>query len=725
MFQYVSLGLLVLFSLILVLNIVRGLVKGLKKSLACLVAIVLSVLIALILTVTICTPSNVSGLSESLQPMLNESGAEEILEVEELLEAISSYSIMLVAPFFFTLVFIVVSLIVCLIFAIVIRFIPILNGFKGAKNRLLGVLVGFVCGFIVAVICLMPIVGTLDLVTSADGVLSTDAEDNELGEILHDAAEDKALDFLAATGMRPVYNAFASTRFEGEKVYLKNEIASFVTIIDNIDVITGDFSTYGENEIASMGKMVDGVDASPLIKSTAAGILSTAAEKWIANESFFGVESPNASGEDNPTVDTMLEILATSDKNTIVPDLRTVTDVLAILIRNGILSNAEGEDILDKIGNGSVISDITVAVINNDRMSPLADVIVQIGVNAIASAAGIPESSDEAGIVTVDEICSELGKYTDTADAKKEAEKVANIITTAIESFKEIDFGSSAPADILTELGEILDLMNESEIFGQRFTSKLLVALMQSDNVTGSLGISVAESTDFANKINDMVENGHFDYTHATEVIADTITMIEATKNADATKEEKKENVQKLLDNLTAESAEMIGTMVTSSLVESYGVSSEKSDIVSGAVSSLLDNMASYETTEENSEESAKEAEAVSTLLDLAITGSSTQGSLFTTEEGGGSLETSADEFVELVVTSSVVSTTIDKMVHEDGHNDNPLGIPELSESDKTEITGAIESYYVNNGGGADLAKTLESIAAMMNVNVELDKSGN
>ena len=166
----------------------------------------------------------------------------------------------------------------------------------------------------------------------------------------------------------------------------------------------------------------------------------------------------------------------------------------------------------------------------------------------------------------------------------------------------------------------------------------------------------------------------------------------------------------------------MISTLVTPSLVESYGVSSESSETVSSTVTSILDNMANYENEDDVSGEmAAKEAEAVSTLLDLAITASTSTGDLFNADSSVGSLDTTAEEFIELVVTSEVVYGAIDDTVYRDGNTDNPLGT-NLSAEDNAQVVDALESYYESNGGGEDLAKQLEAIAIMLNVNIELDK---
>ena len=817
---------------------------------------------------------------ELLKSVLPEGTIQDIFTIEELGEALTHYAAMLVSPFFFTLVFCPVSIVIAIIVGLLVKIVPPFKKPGMLLNRLGGALVGVLCGFLVTLILLMPIVGTIDLVASLDSLQSADsetAEADEIADLLHSAAEDKSVDLLLKVGCGPVYNYFSSTKFEGERVYLRDEISAVLHIVENIDAFKGELSTYGDKEIAALREIVANLETSPLMENTVAGIFSTAAQKWIAGETFIGIAKPSAGEMLDPVIDTMLTVISTSDKDTIGPDLETMTEVFAILIENGMFEHGDDvEAMLSHLSSSDVISSLITTINANERMAPLADEVVDLSIRALASTIGIPENDQarydllmqnvadivsssygmddaeraehieadlsaafehygvevegeaienisvsivndlgddpdltandvqeffavyaiasgesakagdnrydlltndksaptvtvnedgsisingkrlenytadsyrssgaysmgsvgadfgkaatlysaetmESTLITMDDICSSLGKYSDCENIAEEAEKIGNIISTALETFSDIDFETATPEELMPKMGEMLDLMNSSDVFGQELTSNMLTAILQSDLVADSLGISTGECTKFANKINEMVEGGHFDYTHATEIISDTLGVIDSTGNGEKTKEEKREDSQKLINSITKESAEMLGTMVNPSMIENYGVPESNSEAVSSAVTSLLNNMASYESGEDTAS-SEKEADAVSTLLDLAMTGSQSEGALFNGDEGEGTLNTTADEFIDLVVTSEVVSTTVDELIYQNGYNDNPLGISDLGDQDKESITGAIEDYYASNGGGEDLARQLEAIAALLNVDVELER---
>lgn len=882
---------LAVLGIFVIVNVLVGLFSGLRKSLARLIALIASALIAFVATLIVCSPSAelISTVLNIVTDLFAGTALEALLAVDALGISISYYISMLIAPFFFMVAFIALSIVLSIVAAIVVRLIfRKKTGF--VRNRLGGMLIGLVCGVLITFIILTPIIGTINLaspVLELDAIKESFAEGEEL-------TESEIINVFAVAGCVPLYNALASAEFEGEKVYLKNEVVALITIIDGLTSLTGDITEYGEDQIAALNTMLEGLKQSPLLKSTVAGILAEAASSWVDGESFAGLEKPEADEIIAPILDGMLGVLASSTKDTIEQDLGTMKDVFAIMIRSEILKHSSDfSEMLSQLNKTDAISALFEVVNANERMTVLSDEITNLGIRALASTIGVIEDeqerydllmseiadvlnetsnksgderaeavkpklkkafedygvevsgdalvevcrgliadlgnkgtleasdvkeffviyavagkqsasaaygsgydllssnipgvkvnsngtisvggvvfknydstsyknseaynmgslgvdidgaaslysaeSMESTLITMADLMAAITKYGDCVDIAAESAKVSKIITRALEIFDEIDFDNVSATDLMPKLGEILDMMNDSKIFGKEMSANMLLAILQSEKIVDSIGISVAESTNFANKINEMVDDGKFDYLHATEVIADTVTVMEAAgNNTDKTKEEKKEDTQKLLDTISKDTAEMIGTLVTPSLIENYGVSTEKSDTVSSTVSSLLDNMANYENEDDvNGEQAAKEAEAVSTLLDLAITASdSNGGSLFNTKtdngtgEGGevstGSLDTTAAELVELVVTSEVVSTTIDDMVYRDGNDDNPFGA-QLNEQDAAEATTAIEEYYANNKGASaeadeELARKLEAIAIMLNVQVELEK---
>ena len=884
MFQYVTIGLLAVIALFVIVNVVKALIRGLKKTIGTLIAIVLSAVIAAIITFIICSPTSAlfaKGMAfvESLLPELAE-----IFAIEGLEEAVSHYALMIAAPFFFVSVYAVVSLIVSIIVSIVIK---IICGKKGVDNkrRLAGAGVGLICGLLVSILILMPVVGTITLVTSLeDTSLMESAGDSadtaELEAILTDASDSKLIQILNKVGCGPLYDMFASSKFDGEKIYLKNDIGAIVAMVDNATVLGVDISQYSQEQIDALDGIVTSLDTSPLLKNVAAGLFSTAAEKWLAGESFIGIEGFSVGELLDPLVDKMLLIMTTSDKDNISADLETMKDIFAILIENDMLNMEGDQDTLDKLSESGVIGELIVVVNKNERMAPLADEITLLSIRTLASNLGLPadsqenydnlmnsiagilndskndtdraeaikpqlketfekygikvsgEASDnitesiiadlgglegvtaddvqefftvyavaraqavndvnvfrykaftnindekayeftvnddgtvsvdgrvlknytaenyltsgafimgdtnvdfggaatlmssltmESSIVTMDTILSFIGSYSDCEDVEAEAAKISEIVSEAMGIFTNVDFENANPTELMASMGGLLDKMKDTTVFGSRTVESLMKAILQSDAFGSALGLSKSELTDFADKISEVVNaENSTDYTAATKAVSGTINAIVSTTDTEKTREEKIEATKDLIENITTESAEMVSSLVSSNLVMGMGgVVEEHAEAVSSAMSSMLNNMAKYKENNETADNHDKEAEAVNTILDMAmnITSEATQAPLFSNDENEGVLGTTADEFIDMVVKSEVVSQTVVETVKGNGYTDNPLGLPELSESEKESVTATLESYFVNNGGDAELAATLESIATIINIDLSL-----
>ena len=881
MFTYFLLALTAVVFLIVVVNIVKSLIRGLKKSIGSLVAVIFSAIVALILTKTICSPGSsvVAALTNLLSSI--DGAIAELFAIEELGTAVSYYSSMLVAPIFFTLAFIVVSIIVSIIVAIVIRFIPPFKKPNALANRLGGAGVGLVCGILVAILTVMPFVGTLDVVSAS---LSSDRETveelagSEVAQFVADAESSAAFDIFTNVGCSLLYNSLAQAKYEGEVVSLKNDIGAILQIVNNASALSGDMSSYNDEQIEALNDIISQLDASPMLKNVVSGVLSEIALKWTNGEDFMGMEKIDAGATLSPVIDKMLEILATSDKSNIVADLQTVVDVFGVLVEKDILGSADNSQLfLEKIGEEGVVSSLLLKIVQNDRMAPLADEITKIGMRAIASSIGIPQNTEErydmlmtgladafnsdiedeaefeseisntlssfgvkateeevtiitqsmlsdfesidavtsesveeffivyaaakeeaadqnaavtngvkidllskddkddkkdkdnkkgivinedetisvngrvlkhynasnlkdskaykmgeqnvdigaastlhsaqtmeSTLITMEDICDKIASYVDCEDVEAEVKMVENVIVGALDSFGSLDLENTTPTELFEKAGELLDLMEAAEIFPEEAVSDLLVGILQSPQVTDTVGISTENATDFAQSLNEMVNTTDQSYSDATKVVAGTINMLNNV-GSEKSEEEKKQETKELLENITPESANAISSVVSPSLLENSGIEEDKADAVSNTVNSLLNNMANYEGSDHEGE-----ADAVNTILDFAMNGAhSDDGDVFG-ENGDGSLGMSADGFIDLVVNSDVVSGTLLDIVRAEGFEVNASLMAQLSEVDSSIISAELEKYYNNHGGGEELREIIEAIASYLNVSVSL-----
>lgn len=859
-----ALAILAVTLLIVIINVLKATIRGLKKSIGTLVAIILSAVIAAILTLVLCRPE--SAMMLALRPYVTEMlvGMGEVFAIEALQDALIYYAVMLVAPFFFMISYILVNFIVAIAIAIAVRFI--LPNKKPGKvlNRLGGAGIGLVCGILVSVILLTPVIGTVStFVSVADELVAEDSED-DFALLVKEASENTVINVYNNMGCGLLYNAFASVSVNGERVYLKDDLAVIMSIVGTMGTLTGDSEGFGEEQIDGLNKMIDDLDRSALIKDVVAEVFSAAAEKWSVGESFMGIQMVSAGELLDPILNEMLAVIATTDHTTVTADLRTMANVLGVVVEADLMSDGDDTDMLKKLSGGKVVSKLILAINENERMAHLSDQITKISVRALASTIGIPanaaerydmlmgdiaeslnssrgmelsariekvtpeltdaldtygvhmtkdataliveglindfedngnvadedieefflvyhaaagedssasvggatiellaagkgyrtsggkayvgdrelknytpediESSKAYGYgaekvdicdasslysadsmkssrVTMDDIYEFLGTYSECEDVEAEAAKMDEIVSEVVSVFGDYDFDNADTSVVMKNMGSLLDKMSGSGIFGKDAVDNLLKGILQSDKVSSSLNLTTSEVTEFADDMNAIAAKEDQSYASVTTTVSQTITMIQDV-NSEKTREEKKENTVQLLTNMNDDTSKMLKKVITTSLLSNHGVKETKTSGVSNMVGCLLGNMAAYDGDNKDAE-----AEAVNTVIDFAVNEKHDDAdSLFNDEEGEGSLGVTADEFVELIADSVVVSSTVKETVYADGYEENPIVTKSLSNREEAKMIEAMENYKADKGGDANTIDTLNALAIFMNI---------
>lgn len=891
MFNYVTLSLIAVTAIIVLFNLIKGLIRGFKKTIGTLAAIIISAVISAIITAIICTPQSsiIATIMQYLEEANTGSELQDIFGISEIGETLSYYISMIAAPFVFLVLYVVISIIVSIIVGIVIRFIPPHKKMKGVLHRLGGLGVGVVCGLLVSALLLMPVVGVINIAITVGESDLLGEDGNELSEIVEQAADDKVYAVYAVCSGW-MFDSMASATYDGEKVYLKDEISVILAVVSNINAISGEVSEFDNTQIDALENVVESLDKSALLKNTLAGVLSEMASKWIAGEPFMGIDSIEAGELLNPLIDSILEVMATSEKDTITEDMSTFVGILGVMVEHELLDNVDNfEKILEilsrKPANDSDETAIE-ALINvaneNPRMTKLSDEIAKLSIRALASTLGIPENDDvtynmlmddiaaalneskfdddreaaveerivealdnygvevsgdaatyiaqgliadfgdmnnvsgeavkeffmmyaaakgdssaesgysgfgrlssddmnistdptvgkvrvgdyvfkyynaytydtsaafiagrtgmdfedagtlysaesmESDIITLNDILNAQGvkRFTEltSEEAKAEAKKISDMLVLAGEVFGG-NFSNPNYKLLIKDMGKVLDKMCEMKIFGSDATEKLLRAIFQSDEVRNSLGLPVDELDSHVESIIENARRDDSSYESVTRSVGGMLNMMEKVNDKNVTKEEKVAATKELMQDMTPANAELLSSMTTPDMMKDYVKNEEKVEPIANSVSSLLTNMAHFES--EDDAEYDKEAEAVNTVLKLAMDGSESDNkSMFSSydEDGNlvseGKIDTTADEFISLIVNSSVVSKTVDETVN--GDDENPFGM-DPSEEDEEVLSSALVDHYdnekesLNDEEREELKTTLENIAKLSNIAV-------
>lgn len=329
-------------------------------------------------------------------------------------------------------------------------------------------------------------------------------------------------------------------------------------------------------------------------------------------------------------------------------------------------------------------------------------------------------------IVTTDELLGLLVKYGDIEDRTSETEKIDAVMVSIVSSYNDMDFDGEEihASDVMDLMGGSLDYMKKTNVYGG-MTDKFLMSIMQSHKVADSIGLSVMEMTEFAEKISAGCKNDT-GYKEISHTIANSFSVLENMNDT----EHKSEKIKDLMKDLTPESAGVMQEITTPSLMMNYGVKEDKAEKSSDAISKLFGNMSTYKEShpqgelsdDEYKESINHEAEAVNKIITIAIKASEDKedkGDLFSRDEQSGSLDMSAYDVVDLFVNSDVASDTVDDLVRgEDGElQSDPMGIHGgLGEADREEITNALNDYAAANSDVDGIDDRLSDIAHLFGV---------
>ncbi len=876
MFLIVTLVIGAIMAVITLTNLIMGVVRGLKRSLGTLAVVVASALVSAVIAVVLCMPSLpvMGALSDAVVGALTALPPEiaDILTADVISTTVTYYLGMFAAPFVFMVAYLIISLIASIIMAIFVKKIPILKKLPKVADRLGGLGVGIVCGLLVAVLCVFPVYGVCDMAVQAvdsvsdeaiEAVGLKDTLDSLPVDIREGSSSVKVYEYF---GCGLMYDALSSASFEGETVSLRQDVGTVVNIASGVISLAN--NSEGTDMTETLSGAIADLDRSPLLKNLLAGAFGIIIDNGLIDE--FGLDMGELM---NPVIDAILEVLATTDKDTVTSDLTTLVNVLGIVIDSGIVEDSDSQAMLKKLGDG-LISDMLLEINKNERMYPVSDEITYLSVRALASTLGFPKDADErydnlmtsiadvlnenaglggdekteavveslgalfedygveiggmalrhvaeglisdcdgnatgaavkeffllyhfvadsadeaaqvtdggfeylsagdskgieigsdgkltvngvvfeyynannyknsqaytmgasktdiglantfysAGtlkstVLTAEDVLKEMGHYGDCADVEAESRKVGEIFAAMADVVSDKDLENMESAEVFGELGHVFDMMKGSSIFKDDSAKNMLTAILQSDKIMDSIGLSQKDMTDFANKINNYASNRENGYQDATSAISSTLGAINKASDKNATDEEKREATRKMIDDVNNDNAEMISSMVSGDMVGEFGVQVDNSDTVSDSLKNMVYNMAKYKETNPSSEELDSEAEAVTKMLNLAMLGSG-DGPMFDKDGEKGSVASDPDSFIAQIVESNVVMNTIDESVEGKEAGSNPYGVTYQTEAEKGSVKNSIENYYVNNGGGEELAGKLNTLAIAMDVDINL-----
>ena len=422
---------LVIMLMMMLVEGFTGLIRGLKKTVASLAVAIVSIIVSLIATLILCNPEGgvlTSLLEKVTGPLFDSMGLGSLAEVEAFAIVSNYYVSMLASPIVFMVLFHVLRFIFGIIMRIFVKKIPLMNNVPGVAKRLGGFGVGLVVGFIVVVITMMPILGTMDVMASAVSDLTSAVDTGDYGsssmssptDMLSGMTEKGAGKVMMKMGGQALYNVTSNKTYNGQKVTLKTEIKGMTNLLSGVMALGQSFNQYGNEQTEAFEIIADTTEESPLIGLLTAECISTAAEKWKNGEEFLGMESIGG-GEPmvQPLMNAILEVLSTTNGEYIAGDLRSMMGAFEVLNKYHFFDQSgDQEGMLELLNEKPILSEMKKALSENERMAGVADEVSKLGIRVFANVIGIPEDDPEYDALMVD-IAASINNSKDLSEEER------------------------------------------------------------------------------------------------------------------------------------------------------------------------------------------------------------------------------------------------------------------------------------------------------------------
>ena len=755
-FQIVNWAALGIFVVFAITGFIRGYFKGTIRSVVDIVFLlintVVSVLIAKAIAGALVSPETVYDILYSINGGATEGTLAEIVEQMEAyltegtffetadLSLLYAIFEVILAPILFIPVFLLMGIIFKVIKAVLVRiFLPkpergsdkSKHKAKRFGSRLGGAALGAAKNFMFWTILLAPIVSFASFgigaanrattTTNPDGTVSTNPDLVSLEQSMNSGT----LDVIDSCGGW-FFELLASTSVGDVDVSLTTEANNAINIYKAIDPLTKMESTdFTEKETAMVDTAINEIEKSRYLTSLVASLLSQASKEMIENDSFFMYKVPKLGESFDPAVDTLLQIMTTTDSIGLVGDLRTFSEVFKCTVDYGLYRelNSEDGDLYIVLENGNFYTDILISLHNNVRTRPivptLANAMQDYLYEVYEELNGEPYGTGKGE--RVDESAINNDSLNDEGQRISVAIRQIRAFSESTEEYEYVD--EIVKAGDFVALGTGLNQIRDSIFFSNSYRF-LLNSILHSESCA-KLGIFDSNFIENATRpgadmVVLLVSRQHLatltmamwdgNVAEQEKSLAVLITNLSETGNVDKNVAQAEANALKelaALDNL-----------------DRYGVKGDKGNTVSTITESLVETIHTHKYTDKNGDgvvdqtdidmEAADTAHVI-TILTNAHNNDSGALNVFDTGNGESKTGETADQLISEILDSTIAMEMIDSAVHTSGAD--PYGVSgTLSDEDKASLESALSSRLQEENGANKT--TFENIASVFGVNL-------
>ncbi len=332
-------------------------------------------------------------------------------------DTVGSVAQMLLAPIAFLVLYIVLKIVSWIIFKIVCAILGKKKKKSGCLSRLLGALIGALCGLVGVVVLITPICGYTRLMDTMVSAVTEENDVAELEEVFAVGYDGLAGGLYDLVGDK-IFQGLTTARFGEDKVCLGDEAEVLCGVIGTFQDLGGvAVSEYSVEQMNAIKKMADSFENSYFLSHIGSALLCDASNAWLAGETYMGVVRPSLSENVDGLVDGFLTVFSTSTPDNIGSDMDCFASIFSLLIEHDLFAYlGEGTDIQNFVvklmGNG-IVEEFYDVLNAHPRMKPVKLAISDTGMRVLMQSIGMPEDIGASHGALLEDISSAIKNVSD------------------------------------------------------------------------------------------------------------------------------------------------------------------------------------------------------------------------------------------------------------------------------------------------------------------------
>ncbi|MBO5939009.1 MAG: hypothetical protein J6Q82_05875 [Clostridia bacterium] len=583
---------------------------------------------------------------------------------------------------------------------------------KNPRGRLCGALCGLVL-FFATMIPAVGMLGVLNHMTAWGTAGETHPVIQSVASIVDAGANNIGSKAVRAMGGDLLYSAMTTYQVGDEKATLAKET-------NLLGVMGHALSDVSNEEIprADAANTVREIDEAfrqtTLIPMVAPEFLNASKDSWDRGEAYYGIKKPSF-GKMDGLVHPILDVLGNSTKETVRDDVATLVNSIAYMVEKGALTDIK-DNPMNLFRNQDVTSEIIQQLLQNDHLAPLVGEISEFGLDLFG----------EVLNVSMDDIDLDSSKI---QNSEAESVTLSIALVEMANITEQSKTGGFEDANSIASIGPLMDTFAATETIGEENSEKILNHMFRSERIYLTIGFSYEEALDLSDTINE--KSKVHGYTPVMLSLSQTVEVIQMTQKDDQSSEEMVQKMEVLIKDLTPESSEVLQKMSSPTVMMKNGVAEQSAEPTANMVSDVFGNLSDAKENGMSEDEYNKEAKAVTDLLNLSMNANNSKKS--TTFGEGSATGKSADEVVNSIFDSKVVSKTVRETVYEDTESPDPQIDPlnsqkKLTEAEQHDLVEALNNRWVNateeEKNDSEYQQNYYAVAALMNMSVQITADG-